>query len=151
MDPGAVEACHDCNIRESISTMGAIPYAALATKTANLIELNGRNVTIRKQAKGTPLDSNKPWRGDSGSATEETVKAVVSPFTSEEINASTILLGDKKVLVAANAVTAGERPLIRDFDEVVDGAETWHIVDMKIVEPGGVQILFTFHVRKLGT
>lgn len=131
--------------------MGAISYTDIAIRTAELIQLNGRNVTIRKKAKGTPADPNKPWRRDSGDPTDEIVKAVVSAFTSEDTNDTTILLGDKKFLVAANAVTASERPLIRDFDEVIDGEETWRIVDVTIVEPGGVPILFTFRARKLGS
>ncbi len=151
MDSGAVETCDYCKTQAVLIMAATIDYVKMASDVATIISNNGRNVTIIKKVKGTPADVAKPWRADTGSTTEETVKAVIGNFKSEEIDGRIIKKGDKKFLIAANAVSAAERPKIRDFDLVTDSSETWRIMGVDVVEPGSLPILFIMHVSKKGT
>lgn len=131
----------------------AIDYVDLASKAQVAVEGAGKSITLVEKSKGTPLDGAKPWRKDSSTLPGETTVAVIAvedQFELGEVDGSSIRLGDKKYLVAADSVLAAERTRMTEYDLIRDGSETWRIRRILPIEPGSVPVLFTFHVSKLG-
>lgn len=129
----------------------AVDFVFLAGKAKEIIEANGKTVTLVKTSKGTLKDVAKPFRGYlPGSETLEVVKAIEDQFTLEEIDGTTIMKGDKQYHVAADSVSEAERPRLAEYESLRDGGETWRIVKVMPIEPGSIPVLYTFHASKVG-
>lgn len=124
-----------------------VDYTALAATAKRLIDKNGRDITLTKRDR-TPTDANKPWRGGNAAPTSVgPIKGVLVPFTAEEIDGSLIRREDKKALVAAND---DDSELLEQFDVLIDGdpADPWRILDVELINPGDVRVIYKFQVRK---
>ena len=130
-----------------------VDYANFRNLAERLIEENGRTLTLVLQDQGNLTDPNKPWR-DSTEAAEIRfdVLGVFVKFDNEAIDGETVRLGDKQVLIAAKSVEdeSGSAPNIEieDYDFLLDGTARWNIVNVELIEPGPVRILYEAHVRK---
>lgn len=136
----------------------AINYVSLAAKTKKLIEDNGANATISKRTRGTPLDSNKPWRGnDATGDISLTVKGIEYPYKAEDVDGTKIRLGDMRIYLAhdslvAAAAAATPAPVtdldFTTYDRIVFAGKTFQIVKASPLQPGGVTLLWDVQARE---
>jgi len=108
----------------------------------DLIYAEGREVTLRKQS-STPIDPNKPWNGDETSYTTETTKGVFLKFMIEEIDGEIVKEGDVKVIVPY--ITGVD---ITEFEQLIDGSDTWKMKVLEPLTPGEVNYITTLRLRK---
>jgi len=115
----------------------------MAAVALRLINANGRTITLVQQG-NTPTDPAKPWRGE-----DTTVRASVTGkgvFTKLDVeNPDNTKRGDQMLLFAAS-VDEGNR--LEEFDQVVDGTQTWKIVSASVVGPADTRVLYKFEVKR---
>ena len=118
-----------------------------------LIEKNGRTLTLVRSDRGNLVDPAEPWR-DSTDAAEITfdVIGVFIEFEKENIDGEVVKRGDKQVLIAAKSVeddSGGASDIdIEDYDFVLDGAVRWRIMQVELIEPGPLRIMYDIQVRR---
>lgn len=123
----------------------ALNYARLQQVAVKLIADNGRLVTFFRQSK-TPANPSQPWRGSGANNDVDTipdVSAVVIP--NDEIDDKEAMRrGDATAFVAASTFVLGQTPEdMVGIDRMVDGdGYTWHVHGVKLINPGGVRILY---------
>lgn len=122
-------------------------YVRSAATAKRLIERDGRTVNIyRKQT--TPADVTKPWRGPA-SPTDilvATVKAVVYPFETKDVDGTIIRRGDSRIMVAHDSLVGVTD--LEDLDWVADGALYYKIENVHVIAPGDVRIAYEIKIRR---
>jgi hypothetical protein len=122
-----------------------VDYVALAATAERLINANGRDVTIVQKDR-TPADANKPHRGGGASDTSVgPVKAVIIPFSADDVDGTLIRRNDKRAYVAANDTGVS---LIEQFDTLTDGSDTWRIEAVDVINPGATRLLYDIQLRQ---
>ena len=124
-------------------------YTSLIAAAKGLIAEYGKTVTLQ-QGTATPLDTNKPWRGNSPTTGSTAApKGVVVSFAKEELDGDRITVSDLKLVVAADddALSAFDCTLV--VAAVVDG-NTYGALLVQPVKPGSEDIVFKFRLRKDG-
>lgn len=127
----------------------AIDYAALASDVQQLIEDNGRSVTLVRQSESAQL-SGKPWRGGSASDdTTITATAILIEYEENEIDDQLVRRGDQRCLLAATSTEVAGQDITK-FDTLDDSAVTgtWHIINVNAVQPGDTLIVYDIQLRR---
>jgi hypothetical protein len=122
-----------------------VDYAALAATAKRLIDENGRDVTLTRKDR-TPVDPAKPWRA--GGTTDTTIgpfRAVVVPYTEEEMGGTLIKRGDRQALVSG---LDGSTNLVEQYNTLTDGSDIWKIEAVDIINPGDTRVVYTLQLRK---
>ncbi len=127
-------------------------FAKLQKTADRLITANGRAVTLRKRDRGT-ADPATPWRGPSIPGTDITVMAiaVILDFDEDTIDGTLIRRNDKRALVAELDVNPAGASVIHEietFNTLVDGADTWHIERIKLLQPSTEKLFYDLQLRK---
>lgn len=125
----------------------AFNYQELAQTADALITDFGRDVTIVKRDR-TAADSSKPWRGPAspGTDTSVTAKAVINPSADEDMPGTVIKRGDAYAIVSAIGVDQSTD--LSEYDALVDGTRTWHILNASGVNPGPVNLVWILHIKR---
>lgn len=150
----------------------AFDYSGLATTAETLIDRFGRNVTFTRKNYFGEAVSGKPWRGPSIGTSTFSVKAVVYDYDDRAINGDTVKLGDRRVLVSADALAAagwgdGTTWSSMDYpwgdaaspwdtqesagpdldDTMLDGGRNYKVVRALPIKPGGSTLVYELQVR----
>jgi len=115
-------------------------WAGFANLAERQIAKNGRSMTVRKST-STP-NVLKPWEVTLAS-TDYTVIGVEKGFTAGQVDGQTIRSGDTRFLIDGKTLTV--EPQAGWI--IVDSDVQWRVVSIKRVNPGDLDILYTFHVR----
>lgn len=120
-------------------------FAALAVK---LIAKHGRQITLQK-LQGGAVDPAKPWAGNTVPTVSEArvVTAVFVPSTGEELGKE-IVSDDLLKLSEQVALIAPGQTSYEGFHTIVDGAQTFKIVYIKVLKPGDQVLLYAIGVTK---
>jgi hypothetical protein len=119
-------------------------FAKLALTVKRLVEKNGRPMTVRQRGH-TPLDANQPWRGNNPAGNVDTgVTGVILNFTLTPETSDFVRRGYRRCLVAVASAAVD----LRTATQIVDGADTWEVVDCRVLEPGPTPLLYDFAVKK---
>ena len=133
----------------------AVDYTELASVAQELIEDNGRTVTLQKKSR-TVQDVTKPWRGVTTTPVSEIAAIAVmfdvtdeqiTPEATREDNRDLILRGDKMAVVASNSLTSATQPNLVGYDTFVDGAEIFQIISVETVKPGPTTLVYIIQLR----
>jgi hypothetical protein len=122
-------------------------YARSAATAKRLIERDGRTVNIyRKQT--TPADASKPWRGPAAPADilVASVKGVVYPFESKDVDGTIIRLTDSRIMIAHDSLVG-----VTDFevlDWVEDSGVYYKIEHVAVIGPGDTRIAYDIKIRR---
>jgi hypothetical protein len=118
----------------------AFDYSPLAAVAVSLIADFGQDATVRRVSGGTYDPVTGTSTGDT--TTDTSVRAVVVGIAKDyaEQLGGNVQAGDRMALIATN------EPLVSD--SLILGSETWAILDVQIVNPGGVALLYKAHVRR---
>ncbi len=127
----------------------ALDYAALAAMAQSLITGNGRTVTLRKLDQ-VVADPAKPWRGPSQASPSPTnllnVPAAIVGYHERDVDNDIVRRGDKKALIASSDVKTGQD--LAEYDQLVDGSDTWKIVGVRTIEPGDTKLIYILQLRR---
>ena len=125
----------------------AVDYAKLAATATRLISENGRTVTFKRVSR-TVADPSKPWKGTNPSADVLVpVKAVLVPYTEEEMPDEQMRRGAMKCFVAASAFgTANDHSDMEFLTDPETGV--WRVLEVKTVFPGEVKVLYEVALRR---
>lgn len=114
---------------------------ALAKK---LIKKNGQAVTLRGFTTNAAPDPAKPWKPGGNVPADQPIEAVFLDYEQRYINGQTIRMGDQRVFMPAEGLTAPP-----EVDgQVLRSAEVWKIVAVKPLNPNGQAIMYELQVRQ---
>lgn len=118
----------------------AFDYAPLADVAVSLIADFGQDATIRRVSGGTYDPVTGTTTGTT--TTDTTVSAVVVGISKDYAAqlGGNVQAGDRMALIATDA------PLVSD--SLILGSDTWAILDVQEVNPGGTALLYKAHVRR---
>lgn len=125
----------------------AVDYVKLAATATRLIGENGRTVTFKRVSR-TLADATKPWKGTNPAADVLVpVKAVLVPYTEEEMPDDQLRKSSMKCFVAADAF--GQTNNHEDMEFLTD-PETgqWRVLNVKTVFPGETKVLYEVSLRR---
>lgn len=118
-------------------------YSSLAATAAKLIKDKGQPLTLGLVAVGD-------YNADTGIApttpTEQGCFGVVLDFPAKEINNTTILSKDKKVVLSVEGLTRDPET----FESLLIGSVKHEIITCKPLAPAGTAVIYTLQVRKGG-
>lgn len=117
-------------------------YSDMVDVAFDLITEFGTAITMRREK--TDTSKTNPWEGQTDSVTTYvTVGAFLKDEPKED--EKTLLKRDyKRVLVPAKDATF----VFELTDLLVEGSDTYEILDMEIVDPGGTIIMYDMRVAK---
>jgi len=118
----------------------AFDYSALATAASDLIEEFGRAATLRTITGQTYTPSTSLY--SAGTTTDVAVSAVIVGITKDDKEqfGGNVAVDDRMALVADSA------PVIGGF--LIIGSDTWQIIAVLEVNPGGTALIYKAQVRK---
>jgi hypothetical protein len=124
-------------------------FVALAALAKQLIDANGRTVTIIKNGT-TPQDTEQPWRGlaDYQMASVTGIAAFVPSAqlkTWEVTTEDNTKRGTNYVLFPAS-YDGGH--LLEFFDELLDGDTRWKITSVEVLGPAATRLLYMIKVNR---
>jgi len=134
----------------------AFDYTGVMATAKTLIDSFGRDMTLVIRDTN-PADAAKPWRGPASPGTDITLVAkgvVVNPsssgssfFGTEYVNDAGKLIRrtDKAILFAENAVSG---ITMKNVDKIIDGADTYRVDRVNVLEPGGSPIIYEMDIKK---
>lgn len=120
-----------------------VNYIGLQNTTSRLIQANGQSVTFKQVVSAYDTTTGKTTQTINSSV----VKAVVLNYRMDEINQPNSLVkeNDRRVLLAAKDLNV--TPSVKD--KLVIASDEYTIVGVpKMVNPGGIPLVYELHVRK---
>ena len=116
-------------------------YDAIQTTAAKLLSEKGQLVTLRQVTVG----AYDPTTSTSATSTvDEDVSAVVLDYPIKEVDGTSVLRKDKKVLLAVGVLTPTAK------DALLIGGVVHEVIDVKQLSPGGTPVMRTLQVRAGG-
>lgn len=116
----------------------------MAATAARLIASKGKEMIVRTTTDEAPADPAKPWRIEGGTYVDQTVQAVLTDFRPDQVEGYAYQRGDKIIYVAGSSVSVP----ITEEDLILDGEDTYAIIQASRVNPQGVDIIFQLYVRQ---
>jgi hypothetical protein len=119
--------------------VAAFDYPKTRATAERLIERFGRSAVLVRMTKGGGPAS------DPGPATpaNHACKVVITNYSDRDRDDTVIKTGDRKILLS----TAGLAIIPALSDRLSVDGESFQIVDIKTLDPGGVKILWTLQAR----
>lgn len=116
-------------------------YTGLQSTTRKLLADKGQLVTLRRTDPNGAYDlaTGKQALGE----VTFSAYAVVLDFPAKEIDQTTVLRGDRKVLLEANA----SLPEPQVGDSVTVGGVVHAVTMVKVLRPAGVTVMYTLGIR----
>lgn len=117
-------------------------YGEMSATARDMLREFGKPVTVTLVTQGTydPATSAKSHDAEIITAT----KGVQTSFSLRDVDGTSILATDVRLLVAASSLARKPKP----GDRVVIAGETYGVVNSKAVEPGPVALLYAVQLRK---
>lgn len=116
-------------------------YDRIAKIAQKQIERFGQAVTITRRVQGS---YNTTTSVAPVTETTQTTKGVTDVYKFKEVDGSLIQVGDIKVILSAQNITA---PTVNDKITLLDGT-VWVVKTVDPISPGGVPIVYTCQLRK---
>lgn len=114
-------------------------YGNLATTALKQIADKGRLVTLKATTE-TEYDPSAPYVP---SESQLVVKALITNFSSREIDNEIILRDDVRMIIPAKGL---EKPSMNTV--VLDGDQSYRTINVQELKPGDTAILYYLQVRK---
>lgn len=139
-----------------------VNFVAAQALAKKLIEANGRDITLIKLSE-VPADTSKPWRGPTSAAvflpgTPDPTVVVKKGYTTKAVfvksetemgmdfaDATGTLVRNGELAFLIPAVDL-EPEEVEEFDSIDDGGRTWKIIDVDLLKPGPLRIMYVLKV-----
>lgn len=120
-------------------------YDKAITTAQKLISKYGTSATLQHPATA-PLDVTMPWRGPGDVASPITISviALLTKYTGKVPVTEATRRSVQTVLVAPTANADN----LTSFTQMLIGSVLWLVDEIEIVSPGGVVVLWKFHLKK---
>jgi len=127
--------------------MAAVDYTGIEVDVAQAIADAGREVTISKSGE-TVVDPASPWDTDAatGGATLTPIAAMID-YNLRDIDGESVKVGDQMAFITGSEVPATQD--MRTFDRLLDDTEAWRIVEVQVIKPGPVIVLYILQLRRV--
>jgi len=119
----------------------AFDYSGLNASTADLISAFGRTMVLRSRS-AAPYDP--ATSSVAVTTTDYSVRAVFPATRRNRRGGESAAEEGKTVLVAAKGLPA--KPVERD--QIIDGGDTYQVLEVEEVKPGDTALLYVVKVRK---
>ena len=116
-------------------------YAGSQSTADRLIQNFGRSATLNHK---TTAPATNPWDNPTTTTTAYTVQIVVDSYKEFSIDGTTVLTGDRKILLSALGLTVV--PTVEDTLTI--GGDVWGVVNVKPLSPGATVVLYEIQARK---
>jgi len=116
-------------------------YAGSQSTADRLIRKFGQSATLNHKAT-TP--ATNPWDNPTTTTTAYTVQIVVDTYKEFSIDGTTVLAGDRKILLSALALSV--TPAVEDTLTI--GSDAWSVINVKPLAPGATVVLYEIQARK---
>lgn len=118
----------------------------LSSNVQTLVNRRGQTATLRKKSSGT----YDPTTGSLGSVTDTdyTIKAYFADYDVTEINNDSILLGDRKVLIAAKDTSGNTVPEPDNNDQILGVGDTVVIKRVQSIYNGSTLVCYICQARE---
>jgi hypothetical protein len=116
-------------------------YTELRATANDLLLEFGRAMTISDEAAGT----YQPGTGIAPKAPASfACTGAMFDYDGLEFDGSAVIRGDRRIYISAESITKAPKVGMR----VTVGAELWHVVNTKTIDPGGIDVLYDVQVRR---
>lgn len=116
-------------------------YAGSQSAADRLIRKFGQSATLNHKVT-TP--ATNPWDNPTTTTTAYTVQIVVETYKDGLVNGTSILSGDRKILLSALGLAIV--PTVEDTLTI--GGDAWGVVNVKPLAPGTTVVLYEIQARK---
>ena len=116
-------------------------YAASRATADRLIRSFGQAATLNHRTTTTPAN---PWDAPTVTTTSYSVQIVVETYKDGLVNGTSILSGDRKILLSALGLAVV--PTVEDTLTI--GGDAWGVVNVKPLAPGTTVVLYEIQARK---
>ncbi|RTL04574.1 hypothetical protein EKK58_10265 [Candidatus Dependentiae bacterium] len=116
-------------------------YSNIQATAQRLITKFGKDWVLKRTIKGTYNPSANTRSTDS--TTNYTAKAVRTEYKNYQVDGEVIQRGDFKLLMEAKGLSVV--PSVED--EIVDGSDTYQIINIKEIKPSTITIYYEIQVR----
>lgn len=116
-------------------------YSRIAATALRLIANFGQAITITSRAQGAYTASTSSY---AVTETTQTTRGVIDQYKSREIDGTLIQVGDSKLIIAAQGLTA---PTINDTVTLADSSKLT-IKNIDPISPAGTPIIYICQVRR---
>jgi hypothetical protein len=120
--------------------MSSFDYAASQSAADRLIRKFGQAATLTHNA---TVPASNPWESPTTTTTTHAVQIVVETYKDGLVNGTSILAGDRKILLSALGLTVA--PTVKDTLTI--GADVWSVVNVKPLSPGATVVLYEIQAR----
>jgi hypothetical protein len=114
-------------------------YSNIRKKAYDKLKKYGFAATLKRTTPG----SGPAWNPGPSINAEFPVLALFETYSDGMIDGTTILYGDRKLLLSAEHLEATPRTT----DKLIINGEEYNIINVLPLAPGGVSILFTLQIR----
>lgn len=112
---------------------------SLLSHVTNLINDKGKTLTLRKVTEGT----YNPATGSVSNTTADTsTYGMMLNFKDQDYDGTIIQRSDRKVVLRVDGVV----PEIQD--QIIEGGDTYRVLNVRTIEEAGTDIVYILHVRK---
>lgn len=115
-----------------------------------LITKNGSTVVLRRYTDGAPPDPAKPWRVGAATTQDYSADVVFLPLGSENnVDGTENYVFDENTHKTQTRAYMAPKVSVRPrlTDRIIDGSREWEIVDIRVLEPNGQDVLYELIVR----
>lgn len=118
-------------------------YAQSAARASGTLARNGRDVILRQAAAGV-YDTDQ-GAVSAPAPTDKTLKGVLFDFAAgvTTVRGTLIEAGDKELYLEAKTGTVPSQR-----DQILVGAVTYKVMSLAEINPAGVPVLYTLHLRR---
>ncbi len=103
----------------------------------------GKDYVLQQEGSAAVFDEPTGFITTPGTPTNHTVTGVLTSYNQREINGTSILATDFKLLLSPSGMT-----VVPDTSmKIVDGIDEFTIIHVKPLRPGGVDVLYELQVR----
>ncbi|MDR1648766.1 MAG: hypothetical protein LBR71_00770 [Synergistaceae bacterium] len=114
-------------------------YSSIRKKTYEKLKKYGFTATLKRTVPG----SGPSWNPGPPVEAEFPILALFETYSDRMIDGTTILHGDRKVLISAEHFEA----FPRTTDKLIAEGVEYNIINVSPLAPGGVSILYTLQIR----
>lgn len=122
-------------------------YDSAVALALRLLTKKGQEAILRAIAPAAGADPAMPWRPGQSVPTDQTVRMVFVAYKRQYIDGTQVQTGDQRVIMPATDTSGAAVAPTADM-LIVRSAETWRIITVEAVNPGGQPIVYKCQVRR---
>ena len=112
----------------------------MAAAAVREIAAKGRQITLRQRARSFDAGSGQVTE----TVSDQSLRGLFTLYEAVQRDGSTVRQGDQALLLAADGLTSPPS----EEDEVLDGDESWQVLQVERLQPGDKAIFYRLQLRR---